>query len=166
MDEPFFALLDHLRDELTAALSDAPADSFISVFNPPADCCDYLAVWITAITPSEVGSFPQAARTRQLCGTGYAVSVEVKLMRPCWPAGSPIPGYDQVEAAAELLNRDASELMCKLTEMHDEGMIAPWSNRRAILGTMTPLPPMGGCTGYRVSLTVHIPRCCDFDDAS
>lgn len=159
MDE-LYDLCGHVLGLVMDELSVPPADSIVSVENPPDDCCDFAATWVSNVTPTVDWPSPAGSQTR--CRMSLAVTVNLKLVRRCWPTNPVFPAYADVEAAALALLTDAQEITCALTSAQIDGRMAPpeWGQRRSILNSLTPLTPSGGCAGWLTSVEVDVPICC------
>lgn len=153
-----FDLCDEIRTTAVGALSVPISDSFVSVEDPPDDCCGFLATWPAKIDRGPRESFPGAGPVK--CRDEiWAVTVGVKWVRPCWPAqgpdGGPFPAFADVQNAAEVLHTDADEILCALGEWADN-----YIKGRVIVERFAPTRPSGGCAGWIGYVVVESPPCC------
>ncbi len=164
MSNPTFDLCQHVLCLVVDAMTDPPPNRFVSIENPPDDCCDFVAVWPTSITL--VDPFPLPAGTENCGAHSNSVGFSVKLMRQCWPTVGTsqydvFPSYEDVQSAAERLMCDANEIQCALTQAHLARDLTPWAGRSSTLEPAQPTVPTGGCSGWLFGGTADVPLCCD-----
>lgn len=164
-------ILQGILDSVCECLADTtlgqPPDCFISHTRPPDDCCDYLAIWLDEIMPTE--QFPLGTDTMvdTKCGnTHRMMRVKMKLVRSCYPvvrdnATSPFPSPSEIQAAAEALLIDANVMWCCVQCAFDEGDVFPdGSCLDAKFVNLEMDRPRGGCAGATMTFLVEMDQCC------
>ena len=131
---------------------------------PPADCCDYLAVWLERLRPTK--DFPAEWQGEIRCDEVFGMAdIAIMLRRSCWPvvkndARAPFPPSDETDEASANLMADATQLWCTLFSLARDGLLTDGCGGVAVR-RLEPLPPMGGCGGNVARITVELPSCCD-----
>lgn len=131
---------------------------------PPADCCDALLVWLDRIDTVE--NFPAPTTAALRCKNVYPMAtVNMILYRPCWPVVQDA-SLSGLLAPAELesvdLQMDAVAMYCCLLNdlASDDSVIKGGLCDFASMGALTPGPPRGGCTSWKVQFKLALPPCC------
>lgn len=115
--------------------------------DPPADCCDFVAISIDAIRSTS--DFPNPSGADVF--THPMVDIRVTTLRPCWPTSDyGFPDPDDTDEAAALLIADAQRLWDAVSSIKcDAGCVG------LVIGEMTPVPPQEGCAGWTIILTIE-----------
>lgn len=139
---------------------------FVSLTEPPADCCDYLALYLGDMQPTQ--DFPAPWGGMDQCGTTQRMtSMHLLLRRLCWPVvrdnpSAPFPPPPEIQAASETLLMEANALWCCLAAVLRSGdwhdLVGPGAGYR--LSRMEPVRPRGGCAGVRLNFAVELENCC------
>jgi len=169
-------MLQRAADLMCQCLEDTlgrrPAFCGLYHFEPPADCCDTLLLWVERIDP--VQRFPNPYGDALRCNNVVPMaSIGVKLYRPCWPVArdnpdNPFLGLASAASiAAADLEMDGIVLACCLMSdlSVDQGSIIKGGlPLAASMGGLVPTKPGGGCASWKLSFKIELPGCCPMLD--
>jgi hypothetical protein len=167
INETLQAILDSVCECLADTTLGQPPDCFISHTRPPDDCCDYLAIWLEQILPTD--QFPSVADTAidTRCGNvRRMMRVKMKLVRSCYPvvrdnATSPFPAAAEIQSAAEALLIDANVMWCCVQCAFDTGgVFVDGACLDAKFEELVMDRPRGGCAGLTMTFLVEMEQCC------
>lgn len=161
-----YDLAAELLTQTQAALATTPAGSpsraYVSIGDPPFDCCDQLTVQ-TAVDQADAGVSNKLDVQRRLqYGSVNLVALKVTIIR-CHPVASAqqdqvaFPSVSVLTTVAQSSYQDAWVTWNYLQKKHrDNALFAGFPCRPVSISALTPITPEGGCAGWTLQVLVEL----------
>jgi len=153
-----------------------PEKIYLATFDPPDDCCDFIAVYPDRLHHVRTSEFPAENERFNVHDLykenklGWAQDFVIKLRRPCQPTISdsrvdPFPEADDMHRYAENILIDQNTLTCGVENgIKFRWMLDDFFGKRfqVVVGPLFN-DSRADCAGFSWRLTVEIPCYCDFE---
>lgn len=127
-----YSIAVYAAESLEDTQNGVPSMVMVDGDDPPADCCDFLSVYIEEAVPYNLGEFPEElfeqARGFHCKDLRWAITYQLKLARPCRPSmnmtGSrlnPFPREQDRQTNGMAIMEDVEALLRHVTAAYDCG---------------------------------------------